>query len=426
MKKIISCFFIFNMIFIMGCQKKVIIDDKAIINEDKYTVEEAIENGDIVNVHGDITNYKKLEEFILNINNKIEDEIRIVEYTIEGDPIIMELKYHSKDLIYKYDNTRDKFGSPTLIEEKYRPEDFYENIFGYFITTEEQDIFIFERQFEDESLVNIKEKEKELYKGLEKRKIINDSEGYGGIYCWIYDPIPKNLIPDSNAVVKMKIKSEEYPVFFNELDGRTPLTPYNVEITEVLSGDLSLGDFKIYNTGGIVKLSDYIKQISEEEAKIKGYLDLENKEEDFLKFDEEHFYRLREGNEYLVILNKQDNGIYTPSANGYSIFFANNTLVDINEIDYENVISADTFKIDAFKKNDENTFIGVISEINESKALVDIESGSILSSGDKTFIDLSKGTEELKVGDRVKVKHTGLIRESYPMQIDTISVTKEI
>lgn len=235
MKKIIGLILVLNMSLIVGCQSKTIVDDNGNsnikVNETPYTIEEALNNGDIVNVHGNITNYEKLEAFMENINNKIEDNIKIVQYTIEGDPIIIELKYDGKDLSYKYDNTRDKFGTPTLKEEKYKPEDFYENIFGYFIATEDQDIFIIERPVEEDLLSNI----------------------------------------------------------------------------------------------------------------------------------------------------------------------------DI----------------------DENTFIGVISEINDNSAIVDVEEGDILNSSDKVVIELINNEEvNFKVGDRVKVEHSGLIRESYPAQIDTISVDR--
>lgn len=435
MKKVIGIFLTLIIGLTVGCQSKKFIKegiDKPSEEtvERTYSIKEVLEYGDIINIHGSILNDEKLDVFLENINNKIEDQIKIVQYTIEGDPIIVEVIYDGKELTYIYDNTRDNFGVPNLIEEKYKPEAFYKNNLGYFIKAEEEeeeeeDILIFEIPSQEDILYNIKTKEEKIYSYLEDKNIINDYSGSYADISWVYEPTPKNLILDSNAIVKIKVKSEEDAVFFNEMHKRIPFTPYNVEITEVVSGDLSLGDFKIYNTGGIVKVSDYINQISEEEAKLKGYLDLENKEESFLKFNEEHFYRLREGNEYLVILVKQENGIYTSFAGGYSIFAPRNISGNSNDTDYENVISADTFKIDTFTKSDENTFIGVISEINNNTAIVDVESGNILSSSDKVVIELLNNEEiKFKVGDRVKVSHSGLIRESYPAQVDTLKVEK--
>lgn len=95
---------------------------------EEYSEEKAIDEGWIV-----ITNDKKiynkgnLDRFIKNTNinaeNRKEDSIKIVQYTIEGDPIITELSYKIKDKTYlfkgeqvnettyilKVDNTRDRF-----------------------------------------------------------------------------------------------------------------------------------------------------------------------------------------------------------------------------------------------------------------------------------------------------------------------------
>lgn len=95
-------------------------------NED-YSLEKAIENGYFVIGHNKIYNKYKLDKFIentsINSKNRIEDSIKIVQYTTEGDPIITELSYKIKDETYldggkpvnrttyilKVDNTRDKW-----------------------------------------------------------------------------------------------------------------------------------------------------------------------------------------------------------------------------------------------------------------------------------------------------------------------------
>lgn len=95
---------------------------------EEYSEKKAIDEGWIV-----ITNDKKiynkgnLDRFIkntdINTENRKEDSITIVQYTMEGDPIITELSYKIKDETYlsagkqvnkttyilKVDNTRDKF-----------------------------------------------------------------------------------------------------------------------------------------------------------------------------------------------------------------------------------------------------------------------------------------------------------------------------
>lgn len=95
--------------------------------EGDYSLEKAIEKGCIVITHNKIYNRDKLVKFIentaMNSKNRIEDTIKIVQYTTEGDPIITELSYKIKDETYeignetknkttyvlKTDNTRDKW-----------------------------------------------------------------------------------------------------------------------------------------------------------------------------------------------------------------------------------------------------------------------------------------------------------------------------
>ncbi len=104
-------------------KKQSIIDNS---NED-YSLEKAIESGYFVIGHNKIYNKDKLDKFIentsINSKNRIEDSIKIVQYTTEGDPIITELSYKIKDETYlhagkpvnkttyilKIDNTRDKW-----------------------------------------------------------------------------------------------------------------------------------------------------------------------------------------------------------------------------------------------------------------------------------------------------------------------------
>ena len=50
---------------------------------------------------------KELENFLKNVDNKKEDEIRIVQYTIEGQPILTNLEYKDNKFILKIDSRRD-------------------------------------------------------------------------------------------------------------------------------------------------------------------------------------------------------------------------------------------------------------------------------------------------------------------------------
>ncbi|GGH27290.1 DUF4362 domain-containing protein [Paenibacillus segetis] len=79
-----------------------------------YDADKAIQRGDVVDQHGRISNAERLDSFILSIDEKKVDKIRITRYTIEGDPIFFDFKYDGKVITYKYDNSNDKFGSSNV------------------------------------------------------------------------------------------------------------------------------------------------------------------------------------------------------------------------------------------------------------------------------------------------------------------------
>lgn len=120
--------------------------------QEEYTIDKAIEEGCfIITNDNKIYNKDKLDRFIentgINSKNRIEDYIKIVQFTREGDPIITELSYKIKDETYllsgkpvnkttyilKVDNTRDRFA-----DESDRKVTIDENIPGniYGITEE--------------------------------------------------------------------------------------------------------------------------------------------------------------------------------------------------------------------------------------------------------------------------------------------------
>lgn len=71
------------------------------------------------------------------------------------------------------------------------------------------------------------------------------------------------------------------------------------------------------------------------------------------------------------------------------------------------------------------TFDGTIEEINGDSVLVAIDAGEILRSGDKVTVDLSSASDEIfEIGDKVQVEYDGMIQESYPLQVNTLSIQK--
>ncbi|OLS38259.1 hypothetical protein BTR22_07150 [Alkalihalophilus pseudofirmus] len=68
-------------------------------------------------------------------------------------------------------------------------------------------------------------------------------------------------------------------------------------------------------------------------------------------------------------------------------------------------------------------FTGTIESIHNDSAIIAIEEGEILSSGDKVSVNLAVNEEEtFQVGDQVVVEYDGAVMESYPLQVHTISI----
>ncbi len=95
----------------------------------EYSMEQAIQDGCFVITYQGLYNVEKMEQFIENTKieapNRIANKIRIMQYTVEGDPIITELSYQIQKETYlfsgkevprtnyevKKDFTRDKFAA---------------------------------------------------------------------------------------------------------------------------------------------------------------------------------------------------------------------------------------------------------------------------------------------------------------------------
>ena len=70
-----------------------------------------VKNVDVVNTHGSIEGIERMQNFYDNLQDGITSKLRIVHYTIEGDPIVTDLKYDGDTVKVTKDSTRDKFGS---------------------------------------------------------------------------------------------------------------------------------------------------------------------------------------------------------------------------------------------------------------------------------------------------------------------------
>lgn len=92
--------------------EKSVSNLKGLIKNITYNPEQAEQNGDIVNVHGNLTNSDKWEAFLTNVQGGIIDQVQITSYTIEGDPIFYNVSYIGESIEYSLDTTMDSFGSP--------------------------------------------------------------------------------------------------------------------------------------------------------------------------------------------------------------------------------------------------------------------------------------------------------------------------
>ncbi len=78
-----------------------------------YTLNEAIRDNCVIQIHGTtIYNKDELDRFVDNVNNNRFDFMRCINYTIEGDMIIVDIKHEGNNSFRVcLDNTRDKFSS---------------------------------------------------------------------------------------------------------------------------------------------------------------------------------------------------------------------------------------------------------------------------------------------------------------------------
>jgi len=67
-------------------------------------------NEDIIDKLGEVTNLERFVDFLINVNGKLHDKIRIVSYTTEGGQILKDLVFDGNNIMYTIDSTRDHYG----------------------------------------------------------------------------------------------------------------------------------------------------------------------------------------------------------------------------------------------------------------------------------------------------------------------------
>jgi len=82
------------------------------INQLPYPPEQAENNGDVVNLHGRISNLDRWNQFLKDVAKGTPTEVHVTSYTIEGGAIFQDLNYDGTAIEYSFDNTKDAFGTP--------------------------------------------------------------------------------------------------------------------------------------------------------------------------------------------------------------------------------------------------------------------------------------------------------------------------
>ena len=65
---------------------------------------------DIIDKLGEVTNLDRFIDFLINVNGKLHDKIRIVSYTTEGGQILKDLIFDGNNIMYTIDSTRNHNG----------------------------------------------------------------------------------------------------------------------------------------------------------------------------------------------------------------------------------------------------------------------------------------------------------------------------
>lgn len=79
-----------------------------------YSTEDAVDDGCFVIVHGEVRSDRKIaDDFISNAKKGTPGALRIVQYTVEGDPIITQVIFDGSVFHSILDASRDTFGVDT-------------------------------------------------------------------------------------------------------------------------------------------------------------------------------------------------------------------------------------------------------------------------------------------------------------------------
>lgn len=95
---------------------------------ENYTYEDAVLDKNLVIGHGKVEGKDYLTTFVGNSESGLVSFLRVVAYTIEGDPIIKDILFDGKTYYAVYDSSRDAFGGKdnTITKYEYQYLNTYE------------------------------------------------------------------------------------------------------------------------------------------------------------------------------------------------------------------------------------------------------------------------------------------------------------
>lgn len=75
-----------------------------------------VKDSDVVDTHGEIDNQERFEQFFEHVQQGKDDTIRIVRYTIEGDPILHDYQFENNEIQVTIDNKYDSYGEAEIFK----------------------------------------------------------------------------------------------------------------------------------------------------------------------------------------------------------------------------------------------------------------------------------------------------------------------
>ena len=95
-------------LLLISCMDNSEVIDSPVIEVSSSTYTHKAE--DIIDELGEVTNLDRFVDFVLNVNAKQNDKIRIVSYTTEGGQILKDLIFDGNNIMYTIDSTRNHNG----------------------------------------------------------------------------------------------------------------------------------------------------------------------------------------------------------------------------------------------------------------------------------------------------------------------------